>query len=168
MKYLLSVTALSFLLLGAGCASTTAVNSDGQQEPTPAPTTAVVTTGTKLDLSNQGLTQVSQDVFKQTDLIELDLSGNALTGALPAEIRFLSQLEVLDVSDNDMTGVPAEVGQLKRLKVLDLSNNQLTGLPLELGQLTQLETLDLRGNAYSTSDLEQIRKTLTKTTILVD
>ncbi len=163
MKYLLHGFLCVSVLLGAGCISTTDVGVDSQQE-----TTTPSVSGSKLDLSNQGLTQVSQDVFKQTELLELDLSGNALTGALPAEIRFLSQLEVLDASDNNMTGVPAEVGQLKRLKILDLSNNQLTGLPLELGQLTQLETLDLRGNAYSTSDLQQIRKTLTITTILVD
>ena len=121
-----------------------------------------------LDLSNRGLTQVSQDVFTQTDLVTLDLSGNHLTGAIPAEIRLLSKLVTLDLSDNAMTGLPAEIGQLRHLTVLDLSNNQLTGLPLELGQLTGLETLDLRGNDYAKNDLDQIRTTLAKTNILVD
>lgn len=157
LKYSLGVFVFPFLLLGAGCTSTISVVP--QQE---------AVSGTKLDLSNRGITQVSDDVFHQTDLIELDLSGNLLSGSVPAEIRLLSKLEVLDLSDNAMTGLPAEVGQLKFLKTLDLSNNQLTGLPLELGQLTALETLDLRGNAYSAYDLSLIQKNLSNTKILVD
>lgn len=111
---------------------------------------------------------MSQDVFEQTQLVELDLSGNHLTGALPGEIRFLHKLELLNVSDNVMTGLPAEIGQLSHLKMLDASNNRLTGLPHEIGQLKNLETLDLRGNNCSEQDLEYIRDNLPKTHILVD
>lgn len=166
MKYPLSVLALSLIVVGAGCAqvSPTAVPSEADRSSDSAP----VSTGTRLDLSNQGLTKVSQDIFGRTELVELDLSHNLLTGAIPAEIRKLSNLRTLDLSDNAMTGLPAEVGQLKDLRTLDLSNNQLTGLPMELGALTSLETLDLRGNAYSKTDLDQIRAKLSSTRILVD
>lgn len=140
-------TAFVFAVLGAGCA-----------------TDAV----TRLDLRNQELTSVSQDIFTQKDLVELDVSHNRLKGALPAEIRQLSRLQVLDASDNVMTGVPAEIGQLQYLRVLDLSNNDLTGLPLELGQLSKLEILDLRGNAIVDQDLATIREDLAGTQILVD
>lgn len=116
-----------------------------------------------LDLSGQGLTKVSDDVFKRTDLIHLDLSHNNLTGSLQAEVRHLQELQLLDLSNNKFTGVPAEVGQLKKLEILNLSNNQLTGLPYELGNLTNLRVLDVSGNAYSTQDLEAIKKSLPST-----
>jgi Leucine-rich repeat (LRR) protein len=154
---------LAFAILGAGCVATNEISINTNQADDLG-TTAI----TKLNLSNRGLTQISQDVFKQTNLTELDLSGNHLTGAIPAEIRSLTNLEVLDLSENDMTGLPAEVGQLTKLKILDLSNNQLTGLPLELGQLTNLEILDLRGNNYSKQDLQTISSQLIKTRIVTD
>ncbi|NBU33319.1 hypothetical protein EB118_01355 [bacterium] len=122
---------------------------------------------TIVDRSNQGLTEFPKDVLSKTGTTELYIQNNKLTGAMPAEIRKLSSLQILDASNNMMTGVPAEVGQLTKLKMLNLANNQLTGLPNELGKLTQLETLDLRGNNVSMQDLNVIKQTLTKTTILL-
>ncbi len=124
---------------------------------------------TALNLSHKGLTQVPSSVFAQKGITKLDLSKNKLTGALQAEIRNLQNLEILDLSDNQFTGVPAEIGQLGSLEILDLSNNQLTGLPYELGNLSKLRELDLRGNEYSEVDLSVIRKNLpADTVILVD
>lgn len=90
----------------------------------------------------------------------LDLSGRGLEGSLKAEIRLLADLETLDLSNNQFTGLPAEVGQLSKLKTLNLANNQFTGLPHELGNLQNLETLDLRGNNPSEQDLAIIREAL--------
>ncbi len=117
-----------------------------------------------LNLSGQGLTRLPAYVLDRRDLTQLDISNNALDGALPAEIRQLSKLRALDASDNQMTGVPAEIGQLSNLEVLDLSNNQLTGLPYELGNLQNLKTLHLAGNDVSQQDLAIIREKLPKTT----
>jgi Leucine-rich repeat (LRR) protein len=52
--------------------------------------------------------------------------------------------------------VPAEIGQLTKLEILDLSNNQLTGLPNELGNLKNLKTFNISGNKYSEQDLQGI------------
>ncbi|MFA5877764.1 MAG: leucine-rich repeat domain-containing protein [Candidatus Staskawiczbacteria bacterium] len=113
-----------------------------------------------LDLSNKGLEIVPSYVFSQTNLEELNISNNLLTGAISAEIRRLSSLKVLNASNNLMTGVPAEIGQLQNLEILDLSNNKLTGLPNELGNLTKLKTFNISGNQYSQQDLEYIRSKL--------
>jgi len=123
--------------------------------------------GTTVDLSGRRLTKVSQDVFTLTDTTTLDLSDNALSGALPAEVRLLSKLRVLDLSNNNFTGVPAEVGQLSELRVLNLSNNPITGLPYEIGNLGKLERLDLSGTSYSRADLKTIREKLPSTVVIV-
>ncbi len=100
----------------------------------------------ELDLSNKNLTQVQKDILDDKNAIKLDVSDNALTGSLPAEIRKLTNLEVLDASNNKLTGIPAEIGQLENLREANFANNNISGLPLEIGKLKKLETLDLRGN----------------------
>lgn len=120
-----------------------------------------------LDMSGKNLTKVPSSIFTQTKLQSLDLSDNALSGALQAEIRNLQNLVTLNLSNNQFTGVPAEIGQLKNLESLDLSNNQLTGLPYELGNLSNLKVLNLSGNNYSTADLEIIRAKLPTATSII-
>ncbi|OGY91659.1 MAG: hypothetical protein A3B31_03025 [Candidatus Komeilibacteria bacterium RIFCSPLOWO2_01_FULL_53_11] len=162
MKYILI---LAGIVMVSGCVpqqssvrrGTVPVETAPVQQPEqPAPSSS-------LNLSGQGLTQLPAYVLERRDLRQLDISNNALGGALPAEIRQLSELRVLDASDNQMTGVPAEIGQLSKLEVLDLSNNQLTGLPYELGNLQNLKTLHLAGNDVSQQDLAIIRQKLPKT-----
>ena len=120
-----------------------------------------------LNLSNQNLKKVPDDVFTQTNLEELNVSNNQLTGALQAEIRKLQNLRVLNASNNLMTGVPAEIGQLQNLEVLNLSNNKLTGLPNELGNLKNLKTLNISGNNYSEVDLNGIIEKLPSTVQII-
>lgn len=98
----------------------------------------------------------------------VDLSGKGLTGSLKAEIRLISKLEYLDLSDNNFTGLPAEVGQLSQLKTLNLRNNKFTGLPQELGNLSNLTYLNLSGNDVSEFDLNIIKDKLTNTNIITD
>lgn len=130
---------------------------------------SAIRAGATLDLHGQSLEEVPLYVFQRLGIEKLDLSNNMLEGALQAEVRFLSNLIVLDLSNNGFTGVPAEVGQLHKLEVLNLSHNNLTGLPYELGNLQNLKILDLRGNEYSKDDLARIQAELPATTqVLVD
>jgi len=125
--------------------------------------------GKKLDLSNQGLSSLDMSIFEDNSITELDVSGNNLTGALPAEIRKLSNLEILRASNNNLTGIPAEIGQLSKLKYVDFSNNDISGLPLEIGNMSSLETFDLIGNPnVSTYDLGQIKPKVPNAEFLTD
>jgi hypothetical protein len=123
--------------------------------------------GTVVNLSGRNLRAVAQDIFAIQGVTTLDLSNNVLTGSLPAEVRLLSNLRVLDLSDNQFTGVPAEIGQLAELRVLDLSNNPITGLPYEIGNLSKLEKLDLSGTKYSRQDLQVIKEKLPPSMVIV-
>lgn len=174
MKHLLYLTIVSSLLL-SGCSltkiappnddgvATTPINTESPagEEPLEIPSSV------KLDLSNRQLTEVPGDVFKQTSLQELNLSGNRLSGALQAEIRQLKDLRVLKADNNLMTGVPAEIGQLEKLEYLDLANNRLTGLPYELGNLKNLKELNISGNNYSELDLNIIKEKLPQSVIII-
>ena len=119
--------------------------------------------GKTVSMTDKGLTQFPKEVLNDKSIVVLDLSGNELTGSLPAEIKNLSNLEVLNVSSNKMTGIPAEIGQLKKLRVLNYANNQITGLPMELGNLAQLQVFDISGNDYSKQDLQKIQQKLPNT-----
>lgn len=158
MKKLLVFLGVVSLFFG-GCSVSPQAGVDRAKEVAKATATAIKTAAvspSKLDLSNKQLKKIPDDVFKQTKLTELDVSGNQLTGAIQSQIGQLVNLKVLDASNNQMTGVPAEIGQLYNLETLDLSNNQLTGLPNELGNLKKLKVLNISGNAYSTLDLDTI------------
>lgn len=127
--------------------------------------TEVIST-VSLDLSGNGLIKAPSYIFERTDIEELNLSNNELEGSLQAEVRHLQNLKVLDLSNNNFTGVPAEVGQLNNLEILNLSNNKLTGLPYELGNLSKLRVLDVSGNLYSEADLLRIREGLPASTVV--
>ncbi len=84
-------------------------------------------------------------------VIELDLSGLGLSGAIPAAVGDLRSLEVLDLSDNQLSGpIPTAVGNLRNLEDLDLSDNQLSGpIPPALRYLGRVEFLYLDHNQLS-------------------
>lgn len=156
MKKAVLVMLSVWIFVGMGCVTT--LPNDTDQANTFMPSTKNASNFQNFEATN--LTSVPQSIFDKTNTVELNVSYNNLTGSLPAEVRQLKNLKVLNLSHNQMTGVPAEIGQLSGLEVLDLSYNQLTGLPYELGNLQNLKTLVLTGNAYSEADLAIIMKSL--------
>ena len=96
-------------------------------------------------------------LFSFDFLLNLYLNHNALS-SVPAEIRKLRHLELLDLSGNALTCVPPELGMLTALKELYLFDNHITTLPPELGSLHQLQTLGVEGNPLDPSLKSIIQK----------
>lgn len=73
------------------------------------------------------------------------------TGAFPASIGNLSNLEVFDVSENIFYGtVVSETGHLSNMRILNLQANNLSGeVPQAIFNLSMLEFLSLRENSLS-------------------
>lgn len=104
-------------------------------------------------------------------LVLLRLADNRLTDEVFSVLALLSELEVLNVSMNDLYEVPGgalphltelrelylsgnklsslpadDLERLERLCVLYINGNKLTTLPAELGRLKQLRALDVGNN----------------------
>lgn len=111
----------------------------------------------ELNFSRLGITFLSPELGKLTELESIRASynelGYALVGEIPAEIGNLKKLKELDLSwsGNNLSGnIPKELGNLTALTYLNLSGNALTGnIPAELGNLTALTYLDLSNNALT-------------------
>jgi hypothetical protein len=65
----------------------------------------------------------------------------------PLEILSLADsLEVLDISNNQLSSLPEELSQLHQLKIIFASNNQFDTLPEILGQCANLEMVGFKSN----------------------
>jgi hypothetical protein len=75
----------------------------------------------------------------------LTLSENLTS--FPLEILTLADsLEILDLSNNQLTSLPEDIKQLKKLKVIFASNNFFEALPESLGQCENLEMIGFKAN----------------------
>ncbi|KAF2291548.1 hypothetical protein GH714_025483 [Hevea brasiliensis] len=80
-----------------------------------------------------------------------DLSYNLLSGTIPQEIGFLTNLDTLHLAANKLNGsIPSTIGQLGSLTELALYTNSLDGLiPPSMGNLTKMVRLFLYENQLS-------------------
>jgi Leucine-rich repeat (LRR) protein len=104
---------------------------------------------TRLDLSNNNLTgSIPPEIGFLTNLTWLELFDNQLSGSIPTSIGNLTSLLDLGLYNNQLSGsIPAEIGNITWLKYLGLYNNQLSGsIPAEIGNLSVLEGLILFEN----------------------
>ncbi len=111
----------------------------------------------QLDLSwkwgrpgGERLTRIPSEVFELTQLEVLNLSNNYHLTTLPAAIGRLQNLTSLDLSGNQLTILPDTITRLQNLTSLDLSDNQLTTIPEAITQLQNLTSLHLGGNPLAT------------------
>ncbi|BFG17348.1 hypothetical protein CerSpe_036220 [Prunus speciosa] len=109
-----------------------------------------------LDLSYNNLTGpisgLQIEKYSCPSLLQLDLSGNRITGSIPMSLANCTSLKTMSLSSNNVTGeIPRAFGQLTSLQRLDLSHNQITGwIPPELGNAcTSLVELKLSYNNFT-------------------
>lgn len=108
----------------------------------------------ELSLKGRKLDQVPDALTKMTDLEVLDLSDNELA-ELPEGLKNLKQLTTLVLSGNKLEALPRIVCQLKTLTTLDAAYNTISRLPDSIVNLHQLTTLNLSYN-----ELEEIPEEL--------
>lgn len=129
----------------------------------------------RLELTNASLVGVIPSWLWETSprLQYLNLSGNHLEGSLSSNLSICTQLSELDVSRNRLSGcipsiwpssiyilllndnlysgkIPSSLGKLSQLQILNLANNFFSGnIPYSLGKLFQLHLLNLANNKIS-------------------
>ncbi|PIN07746.1 Leucine-rich repeat protein [Handroanthus impetiginosus] len=87
----------------------------------------------------------------------IDLSHNELSGDIPNELGYLSNVHTLNLSHNNLGGsIPTTFSKLKQIESLDLSFNRLSGkIPPELTQLNFLSVFLVAYNNLSGSTPER-------------
>jgi Leucine-rich repeat (LRR) protein len=107
-----------------------------------------------LNLFRSRLSGIIPDEIRQlTQLKNLKITNNSITGEIPSGLCTLTNLETLELFGNYIQGsIPQQIGQLTNLTVLHLGSNQLTGpIPVEIGSLINLKLLNLAGNRLSST-----------------
>ncbi|MCD9516106.1 leucine-rich repeat-containing protein kinase family protein [Photobacterium carnosum] len=79
----------------------------------------------------------------------------------PKEILTLaSSLEVLDLTNNQLSHLPKSFSQLTKLRILFISNNNFTELPTILGACPNLEMIGFKSNKITTVNAAALPKKL--------
>ncbi|KAK6873060.1 CCR4-Not complex 3'-5'-exoribonuclease subunit Ccr4 [Candida tropicalis] len=99
----------------------------------------------QLDLSGQGLVNISPKLFHYDFLESLYLNNNKLT-TIPPSIKKLRSLRTLDISHNRISELPEELGLCFNLRYLYIFDNNIKTLPYSFGNLIELLFIGIEGN----------------------
>lgn len=113
------------------------------------PEIGLITSLTRLDLSQNRLTSLPKEIGNLVNLKTLILTQNNLQ-SLPEEIGNLINLNDMYFYRNELESLPKSIGKLKKLRYLQLIQNNLTSLPAEIGNLENLIHLELQENHLET------------------
>lgn len=105
-----------------------------------------------IDLSDNQLSgDLDEEIFELEYLSFLNLSNNNLTGGLPQYIANSSGINYINISNNQLTGeVPESFGGLEQLVAIDIHNNDLGGLlPESMGMSTSVIDFNVSNNQFS-------------------
>ncbi|XP_038692312.1 LRR receptor-like serine/threonine-protein kinase EFR [Tripterygium wilfordii] len=109
---------------------------------------------TQLTLDPVGYSgQLTPLVSQLSQLNILDLSENNFSGPIPLSISSLTNLQMLTLRSNSFSGlIPESLTQLKSLDSIDFSHNFLSGnLPKNMNSLSSLTSIDLSYNRLAGS-----------------
>ena len=83
-------------------------------------------------------------------IVSIELKGNRLEGTIPPEIfEFITTMVRFNVASNDLNGqIPHEIGMLTDINILELAENQLTSIPDTMGNLSTLDHVFLQTNNF--------------------
>ncbi|KAL2552191.1 Leucine-rich repeat receptor-like serine/threonine/tyrosine-protein kinase SOBIR1 [Forsythia ovata] len=106
---------------------------------------------TRLVFESQNLKErISPAIGKLSELKELSLPNNKISGEIPTEIVNCQKLEILNLGKNQFSGeVPEGLSSLIRLRVLDISSNKFSGNLRFLKYFPNLEKLSLADNLFA-------------------
>ncbi|WJX89980.1 hypothetical protein P8452_71927 [Trifolium repens] len=93
---------------------------------------------------------ISSSFWSLKDILQLNLSSNALIENLPMEISKLRVVVQLDLSGNQISSnIPETIGSLTTLQTLSLARNKLNGaIPTSLGEMSKIHTGTLATIGY--------------------
>lgn len=113
-----------------------------------------------LNLSGNKLSITVLEIVNQLQsLNELRFCRNGLNGDLLSQTLSITNLQILDLSDNQLESLPAGIANLQNLQKLILGNNRFASLPLDEIPSNNLTELDLSKNALGKSfDTEGLRR----------
>lgn len=116
----------------------------------------------RFSFSDNAIQDISPDIAKLVNLVELDCSRNKIT-VIPEQIKFLRGLQICDFSANNINYLPSGMMQLKNLTCLTLNYCLIKSLPEDFGLLKNLESLEMRENELeflpaSMTGLESLKK----------
>ncbi|PRP79017.1 putative leucine-rich repeat receptor-like protein kinase [Planoprotostelium fungivorum] len=107
-----------------------------------------------LDASSNSFVGSLPDLFGNMNsltIFQLSKTGS-LSGPLPASVKMLSQLQVLNIAQCGLSGpIPAGVPAGNSLMTVDMSNNAFVGNVPDFTAHRGLESISLRGNTFTGS-----------------
>uniref|UniRef100_A0A199UB93 Uncharacterized protein n=1 Tax=Manihot esculenta TaxID=3983 RepID=A0A199UB93_MANES len=107
-----------------------------------------------LDLSYNSFSGLLPSCFNGSSLQQINLQGNRFSGSIPEALLNISTLNLLDLSDNELSGTILNKSDenLSGLLVLLLRGNHFNGfIPNWLCHLNDVNLLDLSRNSFSGS-----------------
>lgn len=94
---------------------------------------------------------------------EKEFSWSGESTELPDALRYLRQVEELNLSHNNLIALPEWLGELAELRILEVYNNPLKRFPQNLQGFEKLHTVFAFDTALSGSEKDRIQAALAET-----